>query len=118
MEPRHEGKAHHIAMISYLFPLTDAHVQKYVDRQCLVDVLVEGSDGETDVITFDPFLLPSQCHDRFLPNLFLWAKENNVLPLSGHGKWFGKAGEAASMDFLRPFYDWLRDFEDATNTFD
>ena len=118
MEPRHKETAHHGAMVSYLFPLTTAHLQKYMDRECLVDVLVEDSDGEIDVITFDPLLLPSHCNDRFLPNLFLWAKDNNVLPLSAHGKWFGKKGESTSMDLLFPFYDWLRDYEDATNTFD
>ena len=105
-------------MISYLFPLTSAHVQKYLDRECLVDVLVESNDGEMDVITFDPLLLPSHCNDRFLPHLFIWAKDNNVLPRSAHGKWFGKQGETASMDLLLPFYAWLRDYEDVTNTFE
>ena len=118
IEPGHTKISHHTAMISYLFPLTSAHVQKYLDRECLVDVLVESNDGEMDVITFDPLLLPSHCNDRFLPHLFIWAKDNNVLPRSAHGKWFGKQGETAGMDLLHPFYAWLRDYEDVTNTFE
>ena len=118
IEPGHTETSNHAAMISYLFPLTSAHVQKHLDRECLVDVLVESNDGEMDVITFDPLLLPSHCNDRFLPHLFIWAKDNNVLPRSAHGKWFGKQCETAGMDLLHPFYAWLRDYEDVTNTFE
>ena len=90
-----------------LFPLSVRDIQNYVDRSCLVDVLLEDARGDRDVQTFDPALLPSHCCDDFLLHMFQWAKEVRLLPVSTYGVWRGKTEAAVGADVLCLFYAWL-----------
>ena len=84
--------------------MANAIIANYVDRTCLVDVSVRSINGETDIETFDPLLLPSHCSHDFLLQLFHWANDNNVLPLSTYGTWLGKDGDAIVQDVLFLLY--------------
>ena len=95
-----------------LSPLSLTQIHKYVDRSCLVDVLLEDSRGDRDVQTFDPSLLPSHCCDDFLLHMFQWAKDVHLLPLSTYGVWRGKTEAAVGVDVLPLFYAWLDCHED------
>ena len=77
-------------MAMFCLPLSTAQVAAYHNVESLVDVAVQNKDGTTDIITFDSMLLPWHSRDDFLEQLFLWANNEDVLPLSSYGTWNGK----------------------------
>ena len=99
----------HSIMAQYLFPLSPVQIRAYFDVDSLVDVAVQTSDGTTNIVTFDPRLLPSHLRDGFLAQLFQWAKVENVLPMSSHGTWEGASPGTKTLMLLPLYYAWLED---------
>ena len=94
-------------MARFLFPLSTAQITAYHNVESLVDVAVHCKDCKTDIVTFDPMLLPWHSRDEFLEQLFQWANDEDVLPLSSFGTWNGKDPGSKTM-MLLPLYDaWL-----------
>ena len=94
-------------MASFLLPLSTAEVAAYHNVESLVDVAVQNKDGTTDIITFDSMLLPWHFRDAFLEQFFLWANDEDVLPLSSFGTWNGKDPGSETMMLLPLYYAWL-----------
>ena len=94
-------------MARFLLPLATEQISGYFEVGSLVDVSVHTSAGTTDIVTFDPMLLPSHLSDKFLTQLFEWAKEENVLPLSSFGTWEGQCLGSHTLDLLPLYYAWL-----------
>ena len=88
-------------------PLSTAQVTAYHNVESLVDVVVQHKDGTTDIVTFDSMLLPWHFRDEFLEQLFQWANDEDVLPLSSFGIWNGKDPGSETMLLLPLYYAWL-----------
>ena len=63
-----------LVMARFLLPLSTEQISAYVDVDSLVDVAVHTSADTTNIVTFDPMLLPSHLKDGFLTQLFEWQK--------------------------------------------
>lgn len=94
-------------MAQFLLPLSNEQVRIYFERDSLVEVAVSTSAGITDIVTFDPLLLPSHLKNDFLTQLFQWAHVELVLPLSSFGTWEGKNDTSKTMDLLPHYWAWL-----------
>ena len=96
-------------MARLLLPLSTAQITAYHNVEFLVDVAVQHQDGTADIVTFDPVLLPGHLKDEFLEQLFQWANDEGVLPLSSFGTWTGKDPGSKTMMLLPLYYEWLDD---------
>ena len=98
-----------LVMARFLLPLSTEQISAYFDVDSLVDVAVHTSAGTTNIVTFDPMLRPSHLKDGFLTQLFEWAKEENVLPLSSFGTWEGQCPVSHTLSLLALYYASLDD---------
>ena len=103
-------------MATYLFPLSEVHIRSYQDVECLVDVAVQNQHGTTDIVTFDPMLLPWHLRNEFLVQLFQWARDEGVLPLSSHGRWNEQHSDSKTMTLLPLYETWLDESSQESNS--